>query len=81
MNTLAFNTDVTLARPGLTLTQLHEELWRVTRADGQVLGYLEQFRARAGLRFRAKRFLVRQNRFAVMGEFWSPNDAIDCFGY
>jgi hypothetical protein len=67
--------------PGLTLVQLNNELWRVTRPSGEVLGYLEQFRVRAGLRYRAKRFIVRQKRFIEVGEFWSIDDAIDCFGF
>jgi hypothetical protein len=67
--------------PGLTLVQLNDELWRVTRPTGEVLGYLEQFRVRAGLRYRAKRFIVRQKRFIEVGEFWSIDDAIDCFGF
>jgi hypothetical protein len=86
MTTLAFTvTDSTktmaVTRPGLHLVQLHEELWRVTRPSGDVLGYLEQFRVRAGLRFRSKRFIVRQRRFVEMGEFWSMDDALDCFGF
>jgi hypothetical protein len=81
MTTLAFNCSQAVTRPGLVLVQLHDELWRVTRPSGDVLGYLEQFRVRAGLRFRAKRFLVRQRRFVEMGEFWSMDDAIDCFGF
>lgn len=81
MTTLAFAGDVTFTRPGLTLVQLHDELWRVTRSDGEVLGYVEQFRERAGLRYRCKRFMARQRRFIVMGEFWSVDDAIDCFGF
>ncbi|MET4781437.1 hypothetical protein [Glaciihabitans sp. UYNi722] len=89
MTTLAFVGDLPLIRPGqrrpgrrqpdLALVQLHDELWRVTRPDGDVLGYIEQFRVREGLRYRAKRLLVLQRRFIVMGEFWSIDDAIECF--
>jgi hypothetical protein len=91
MTTLAFpgtdftGTDFTSSpartRPGLHLVQLHDELWRVTRPSGEVLGYVERFGVRAGLRFRAKRFIVRQRRFVEMGEFWSMDDAVDCFGF
>ena len=86
MTTLAFTgTDSTkttaVTRPGLHLVQLHDELWRVTRPSGDVLGYVEQFRVRAGLRFRAKRYIVRHRRFVGMGEFWSMDDALDCFGF
>ena len=79
MTTLAFVGDLPLVRPGISLVQLHEELWRVTRPHGDMLGYIEQFRVRDGLRYRAKRFLPRQRRFWVMGEFWSMDDALDCF--
>lgn len=79
MTTLAFADDVTLIRFGIRLTQLHDELWRVTRPDGEVLGYVEQFRVREGFRYRAKQFFARQRRFVVMGEFWSVDDAMECF--
>lgn len=79
MTTLAFVGDLPLVRPGIALAQLHDELWRVTRPQGDVLGYIEQFRVREGLRFRAKRFMPRHRRFVVMGEFWSMDDAIECF--
>jgi hypothetical protein len=79
MTTLAFTGNVPLVRPGITLIRLHDELWRVTRPDGDVLGYVEAFSVRDGVRYRAKRHIVRQGRFIVMGEFWSIDDAIDCF--
>ena len=81
MTTLALTGIQAVTRPGLHLVQLHDELWRVTRPSGDVLGYVEQLRVRAGLRFRAKRFITRQRRFVEMGEFWSMDDAIDCFGF
>lgn len=81
MPTLAFTGTHAVTRPGLLLIQLNDELWRVTRPSGEVLGYVEQFRVRAGLRFRAKRFIARQRRFIHMGDFWSMDDAIDCFGF
>lgn len=67
--------------PGLTLVQLHDELWRVTRSAGDVLGYIERFAVCAGVQYRAKRFIVRQRRFVAVGEFWSMDDAVDCFGF
>lgn len=63
----------------VALTQLHDDLWRVTLPDGAVLGYLERFEVSDGLRFRAKRFLTRQRRFTTMGEFWSITDALETF--
>ncbi len=68
-------------RPGVTLVQLHDELWRVTRQTGEVLGYIERFAEAQGPRFRAKRMLVQQRRFMVVGEFWSFDEAVDCFAW
>lgn len=68
-----------VTRPGLSMIQLHDELWRVTRTDGEVVGYVERFAVSEGLRYRAKRFLARQHRFVGVGEFWSIDDAVDCF--
>jgi hypothetical protein len=69
---------VPLERAGIALVKLRGDLWRMTRATGEVLGYVEQFPTSAGERFRAKRLLTRQGRFVVDGEFWSVNDAIEC---
>jgi hypothetical protein len=79
MITLDFVGTTPTVRPGITLVQLHNELWRVTRSTGEVLGYIERFSEAQGERYRAKRLLVRQRRFIVIGEFWAINDAIDCF--
>lgn len=66
---------------GLTLVQLHDDLARVTRSNGEVLGYVERFAHEKGERYRAKRFLPRQRRFVEIGEFWSRADATDCFRF
>ncbi|MCU1556328.1 MAG: hypothetical protein JWN09_323 [Microbacteriaceae bacterium] len=79
MTTLAFVGDLPLIRPGVSLVQLHDELWRVTRPDGDVLGYIDRFAVREGARYRARRLLVRQRRFVLMGEFWNIDDALECF--
>lgn len=78
MTTLDF-ASATALQHGIAVVQLHEELWRVTRPDGDVLGYVEQLQERDGTRFRAKRLLVRQRRFVSIGEFWTMDDALDCF--
>jgi len=81
MITLDFVGTAPAVRPGVTLVQLHNELWRVTRSSGEVLGYIERFTEPQGERFRAKRMLVQQRRFIVTGEFWSIDEAIDCFAW
>jgi hypothetical protein len=64
---------------GTTTTQLHDSLWRVTRTSGEVLGYIERFTEARGIRYRAKRLIVRQQRFVAVGEFWAMGDALECF--
>lgn len=68
-------------RFGVAVIQLHDDLWRVTRKNGEVLGYVERSAAPAGQRFVAKRMLQRQRRFLPVGEFWSLDDAMDCFRF
>ncbi len=81
MTTLSFAESTTPIRSGIAAVHLHDDLWRVTRADGEVLGYVERTTTAAGHRFRAKRMLHRQRRFLPVGEFWSVDDALDCFRF
>jgi len=79
MTILDFSATAPRVRPGISLIQLHDELWRVTRTTGDVLGYVERFAANGGERFRAKRMIGVQRRFISVGEFWTIGEAIDCF--
>ena len=79
MTILDFATTTRTSTGGVTVIQLHDDLWRITRPSGEVLGYLERFIERGEFKFRAKRMLVRQQRFVAIGEFWRMNDALDCF--
>ena len=49
--------------------------------DGEVLGYVERRTTPAGDRFQAKRMLQRQRRFLPIGDFWTVDDALDCFRF
>ncbi|MBX3100232.1 MAG: hypothetical protein KF761_11715 [Salinibacterium sp.] len=66
---------------GIATIQLHDDLWRITRPDGEVLGYVECRATPAGVRFLAKRMLQRQRRFLPVGEFWDFDAAMECFRY
>ncbi|MBG6053811.1 hypothetical protein IWX81_000201 [Salinibacterium sp. CAN_S4] len=68
-------------RAGIAVVPLHDDLWRVTRADGDVLGYVERSLTVSGYRYLAKRLLRRQRRFLPVGEFWEFDDAMDCFRF
>ena len=66
-------------RGGVAVVQLNDDLWRVTRPEGDVLGYVERFSSPAGPRFRAKRFIARLRTFRPDGDFWAMDDAVACF--
>lgn len=66
---------------GVAVVPLHDDLWRVTRHDGDVLGYVERNPTASGYRYLAKRLLQRQRRFLPVGEFWEFDDAMDCFRF
>ncbi|MCU1468893.1 MAG: hypothetical protein JWQ39_42 [Glaciihabitans sp.] len=75
------STLATLSRFGIRLIQLHDELWRVTRNSGEVLGYIESFIDRGTPRYRAKRMFSAQRPSLPLGEFWVIDDAVDCFRF
>jgi hypothetical protein len=65
--------------PAFVLVPLHRGMWRVTRAGGEVLGYIEELDSADGTRYRAKRISARLRRFIALGEFWRMDDAVACF--
>jgi hypothetical protein len=69
------------SRSAARLQQVNDRLWRVTRATGEMLGYVESFESPAGDRYRAKRYLLRARRFDVLGEFWRIDDATDALRF
>ena len=74
-------TATTGSRSAVRLQQVNDRLWRVTRATGELLGYVESFDSPGGDRYRAKRYLLRARRFDVLGEFWRIDDATDALRF
>lgn len=56
-------------------------LWRVLDASGRVLGHLQAVPDSRGMRFRARRFHPASRAFRDLGDFWSPDDAVDCLRF
>ena len=81
MTTLDFVGTTNAIRAGVATIQLNDDLWRITRPDGEVLGYVERRPTPSGPRFLAKRMLQRQRRFLAVGEFWEFGAAMDCFRF
>lgn len=81
MTVLEFAGTANSIRSGVVTVQLNDDLWRITRPDGDVLGYIHRWQSSAGSRYQAKRMLQRQRRFLPLGDFWSVEDALDIFRF
>jgi hypothetical protein len=68
-------------RSSVNIVQLGNDLWRIVKADGEVIGYVERKDTAAGSRYTAKRMLSRQRRFLPIGDFWTVDDALECFRF
>jgi hypothetical protein len=51
--------------------------WRVTRESGAILGYVEIVETEAGRLWRSSRLAGAAARFLPIGDFTSPEDALD----
>ena len=77
--TAAGITLIKLGGDALSAKTLDTQLWRVTRATGEVLGYVDSFVENGDERYRAKRIIASSGRSLPLGEFWSFDDAVACF--
>lgn len=62
---------------GIDIVPRRGALWRVARADGLVLGYVERVTDAAGAHYLSKRLVGRAASFDVIGAFSAADDAVD----
>ena len=74
-------TPLLTQNPDLRLAHAAALLWRVIDRTGHVIGHLQAIAAHGGVRYRARRFHSASRCFRDLGEFWSPDDAVDCLRY
>lgn len=79
MDLLDLPTALPLSRPvrGIQVVPRRGGLWRVARADGVILGYVERVGDDGGARYRSKRMRPRDAGFTVIGDFAASDDAVD----
>jgi hypothetical protein len=65
--------------PGLRFDSVAPDLWRVSRANGAVLGHVERQWRAGEERFTARHMAPGSVAPRVVGEFWSARDAAECF--
>ena len=56
-------------------------LWRVLDARGRIVGHLERVGDDTLERWRARRLNPLRREFQTLGDFWSPDDALECIRY
>jgi len=64
-------------RAGVQVVPLANLRWRVTRGQGQVLGYVDEVEVADAPRWQSKRMRHGTAQMVVLGEFDSPGDALD----
>jgi hypothetical protein len=79
MTVLNFAGTHTTVRRGLTLVEISPTLSRVTRVSGEVLGYVEVVGTGHDRAFSARRLISGGRGMLPLGEFWTMDDAVDCF--
>lgn len=73
--------DVRFLTPALTasretLVRAGVALWRVHASPSRVIGHLRALPTDRGVRYRAERLHLATGVFRLVGDFWSPDDAI-----
>ncbi len=65
--------------PGdLRILDVRDDLARVTRANGEVVGYVDRIDVAGDTAYRARRYLATERRFIELPNVWSADDAVDC---
>ena len=82
MNLPAPAVPLDISTPAVRAIPVNGGVWRVVAAHGgEMLGHIEAVDDDPGPRYRAKRFVVRERRFRILGDFWTPADAVDAVRY
>jgi hypothetical protein len=77
MTTAELATRPGSTHPRVSVVPVGDARWRITRRDGEILGYVDHSPEVDGHPFHARRMQVVQRRFIPVGDFWTLQDAID----
>lgn len=69
---------VARSRGDLRVLDVRDDLSRVTRANGEVVGYVDRVDVAGGTAYRARRYVATERRFVELPNVWSADDAVDC---
>lgn len=66
-----------ISSPHERLVRAADDLWRVQQTrSARILGHLRLMVTPMGIRYRAERLHLPTATFRLVGEFWSPDDAV-----
>jgi hypothetical protein len=63
------------------MQRVGESRWRVSARSGHVIGHLSIRATDRGWRFAAERFDPIAHAFRAFGEFWTPDEALECLRF
>ena len=63
------------------LVRAGDDLWRVQASAARIIGHLRLVITPLGVRYRAERLHLATGTFRLVGEFWSPDDAVAALRY
>jgi hypothetical protein len=69
---------VARSRGDLRILDVRDDLSRVTRVNGEIVGYVDRVDIAGGTAYRARRYVPAERRFVELPNVWSADDAVDC---
>lgn len=64
-------------RGSLRILDVRDDLSRISRANGEIVGYVDRIDVAGGPAFRARRFVAAERRFVPLPTVWNADDAVD----
>uniref|UniRef100_A0A942SYQ7 Uncharacterized protein n=1 Tax=Neobacillus citreus TaxID=2833578 RepID=A0A942SYQ7_9BACI len=71
-------TPLVRTRGDLRILDVRDDLSRITRANGEIVGYVDRVDVAGGTAYRARRYVATERRFVELPDVWSADDAVDC---
>jgi hypothetical protein len=68
---------VARTRGALHILDVRDDLSRISRANGEIVGYVDRIDIAGGPAYRARRYVVAERRFVPLPTVWNADDAVD----
>jgi hypothetical protein len=68
---------VARSRGDLRVLDVRDDLCRITRANGEIVGYVDRIDVAGDVAYRARRYVAHERRFVELPTVWSADDAVD----